>query len=1611
MKRKSSFLVMMVLLISWLLPANVLTVYGEEFLPLGEKILFQDFEDGDTGNWTAKPWGDGGEIGIYDWGDNKSLVLSDRSSSESQPFLNITNLMKSGKKYNMSMKLRLEEGTGEYHITAKVASEEEENYIWIVGNREVTSEDWTVFEFKNYEVPMNTTEFLIWIEPGEGTDVGDVIPDIYIDDVEIVEVQEVTEVLFQDFEDGNPGNWVAKSWGDGGEVDIYDWGDNKSLVFKNRNSKDSQPFLNLTTLMESGKKYNISLKLRISEGTGEYHIASKVASGGEENYPWLIGNREVTSEDWTVFELKDYEVPMATTEFLIWIEPGEGTDEGDVIPDIYIDDVSIICLSTSESGEEEEEFFYDFETGTTQGWRQRGGVSLEVVDEEVYAGQYSLKTTGRTQNWEGPSINLVNSLKKDTEYNICAYVKVIEIPEDFEEALILSITMEELASGAESKNWKNIAAVEITDTQWVQVSGTYTFTEDMDELTLYIESNHPEIGFYLDNVSIGKDQTGIKADFEDGIGNWVIRDASYGSIELTTEDNYTKDGSQSLSATVSSRYNGPILDVMGKMHKGHKYHLSAWVKMAEGEVPTVLRISVQSGSDTFTNVSKDVTVTDEEWVQLSGDFTLSVNPAVLYAYVETVDEPDGEVKFYMDDFEISYIGPVGARKPIQTDLTPIKEAYKDYFLVGNIVSAVDLEGQRLELLKHHFNVLTAENAMKPDYVYNSQKEFDFSAQNQLVDKVKEEGFEMFGHVLVWHQQMPLWLSTDEDGNPLSREEALENLRTHITTVIENFGDKVIGWDVVNEAIKDGLTDTATPDNWQWALRESSWYKAIGPDYVEIAFRIAREVLDKNGWTDVKLYYNDYNDDNQQKASVMYSMVKDINDRYAAENDGRLLIDGIGMQSHYNVNTNVENVRLSLEKFSELGVEISITELDITAGSDSVLTEKEAIDQAYLYAELFKLYKEYSDHIARVTIWGLDDASSWRTEGSPVLFDAELQAKPAYYAIMDPEKFIEENPREEREPKEAKAVYGTPVIDGEIDDIWKKAPKINIDQYQTAWQGATGFGRALWDEENLYVLIEVQDDALDKSHSDPWEQDSIEVFVDQTNSKTTFYQEGRNHGQYRVNFDNETSFNPQSIEEGFESATSVSGTNYIVEVKIPFTEITPSKDTVIGFDLQINDAKNGSRQSVVAWNDITGTGYMDPSVFGNLILVDKIDSSEGGKTPGGSTGGSKSSGSSDKADEDKTEDETEIPATPEETDAVVELVIDDEGKASAAVTDEIFEKIISNAKDGKGKVDVKNTEDVGSLVVEFNAKQMKEALEANVKIIEVNTDATSVELPVSFFENSEDDAVILLGVTKADNNVYEFYLSVGDKKIKQFDKNQKVNISFNYTLDANINPGQVVVSYIDDSGNSKVIRNGYYSNGKVQFKAESFGKFTADPVDVTLNDLDQTSWAKDAIIALAARGIIKGVSEDSFAPLKNVTRAEFAQMLVNTFNLESDGQDNPFSDVEAGAWYENAIITAYELGVVKGRPDGTFGVNDQISRQDMAVMTFNTLKTVGITLELKEAAVDFKDDSEIAGYAKEAVKTMQQAGIIRGMETGEFAPLANANRAQAAVILYKLLNEL
>ena len=683
--------------------------------------------------------------------------------------------------------------------------------------------------------------------------------------------------------------------------------------------------------------------------------------------------------------------------------------------------------------------------------------------------------------------------------------------------------------------------------------------------------------------------------FEDGDLNGFEPRGPSETLTVTDETNRTSGGSYALKVEDRTEsWNGPALRIESFIDQGHEYEMSVWVKLIEpGNADVTLSSQIGSAEygAAYNNIQSQTISTDDDWVELSGTYRFSsLGDDFVTLYVESGDP---NASFYIDDVSFSKIDSEAIE--LEQGMASLKSAYEDYFLIGNAVSTTEFEGDRLELLTQHHNLVTAENAMKPEGAYDNDGNFDFSGADNLVELSLEHGFDVHGHVLVWHQQSPEWLWADEAGGPLLREEALDNLREHIVTNVEHYGDRVISWDVVNEAMQDSPPN---PEDWEGSLRQSGWFQAIGPDYIAESFKIAKEVIDENGW-DIKLYYNDYNDDNQQKAEAIYQMVKAINEDYAAENDGELLIDGIGMQGHYNLNTNPENVRLSLEKFASLGVEVGVTELDITAGSNSEQTEEEMQQQAYLYARLFEIYKDNHEHVSRVTFWGLDDASSWRADQSPLLFDRDMQAKPAYHAVIDPEGFLAEYEALETVARSETAKFGSPTIDGEIDTIWNEAPVLPINQYQGAWHGASGEARVMWDHDYLYVLVEVTDTELDKTADQPFEQDSVEVFIEESNQKSTFYQDGDGH--YRVNYDNEATFSPDGIDDGFESATTIDDSNYIVEMKIPFKTVQPKEDLTIGFDIQINDAADGARQSVATWNDLSGTAYEDPSVLGNLTL--------------------------------------------------------------------------------------------------------------------------------------------------------------------------------------------------------------------------------------------------------------------------------------------------------------------------------------------------------------------------------------------------------------------------
>lgn len=175
------------------------------------------------------------------------------------------------------------------------------------------------------------------------------------------------------------------------------------------------------------------------------------------------------------------------------------------------------------------------------------------------------------------------------------------------------------------------------------------------------------------------------------------------------------------------------------------------------------------------------------------------------------------------------------------------------------------------------------------------------------------------------------------------------------------------------------------------------------------------------------------------------------------------------------------------------------------------------------------------------------------------------------------------------------------------------------------------------------------------------------------------------------------------------------------------------------------------------------------------------------------------------------------------------------------------------------------------------------------------------------------------------------------------------------------------------------------------------------------DIDDVEWAKNAIYALSDRGILNGVDEGMFAPNDSVKREEFVKILVEAFNLNTDVNANvDFSDVQKGAWYEKYINAGVNTKVINGIGNNMFGIGRTITRQDMAVMAYRFACSAGYEFKNSASINNFSDRAVIGDYAKEAISALYSESIITGMSDTAFEPNATATRAQAAVMVYRLL---
>ncbi|MCL2186203.1 MAG: endo-1,4-beta-xylanase [Treponema sp.] len=337
------------------------------------------------------------------------------------------------------------------------------------------------------------------------------------------------------------------------------------------------------------------------------------------------------------------------------------------------------------------------------------------------------------------------------------------------------------------------------------------------------------------------------------------------------------------------------------------------------------------------------------------------------------------------------------------NLEPLKDQFYDYFGIGNIFSS-DSEVSGRSYLLHHYNFVTAENNMKPSYLNPSRNNYNFNTANSMVNAALNSGLKVVGHTLLWHSQIPEWQEKLRNNTSITKETAIEYMKKYITDVVTNFKDKIYSWDVINEAFPDG----GFTNSWKTSMRSGSqgnpWFMRIGSDFVYEGFKAAR-LADPNAI----LYYNDYNLNQSNKATMVRDMVKEVNENWkndsANTDKNRLLIEGIGMQSHHNTGVQPSSIKASLDLFRPLDVVISISELDVLSqswneySSNNEPTEQGKQKAAELYGEYFKLFLENHDIIERVTFWGLKDDLSWRARALPLIFDARGVAKPAYFKII------------------------------------------------------------------------------------------------------------------------------------------------------------------------------------------------------------------------------------------------------------------------------------------------------------------------------------------------------------------------------------------------------------------------------------------------------------------------------------------------------------------------------------------------------------------------------------------------------------------------------------
>jgi len=784
------------------------------------------------------------------------------------------------------------------------------------------------------------------------------------------------------------------------------------------------PSISLNSVLLAGATYTITGWVELTPGESAQNAnftisrSDPTCSGGTCYDTIGAYTTQVTDPGWVQIG-GTYQVSETETGLLLYAQLVGAT----TAVSFYLDDVVITETAPPPGGTPVAT--YTFADGGLDGWTPFGSATLTntvppVTDPNGDA--LSLLTTNRTAGYMGPSLNLLSvpNVVAGATYQVSAYV-LLAAPDSSNPTATLSIKTADCASAGAYSNVATSGA--LSSTAWTKVQGTFSFSDlpgPPTSLILYIQSSSATDSFYIDDVVISQlspppppaseqDNSGIATTFADGgLDGWSSRT---GQSTLTNVAPPVLDPSgDARSLLITGRvanYDGPQISVSNKMYVGSVYNISVWVMLQPTDGSShIINMSLQTtldGNTSYPSVTAYPGITvpaDGQWHQVSVmgyNMSSAYDPGAAYLYLQTVP-PSGNdlVSFYIDDFQLTYVPP----PTIQTDIPSIYKTYADFFPIGAAVDTTDLSGPHAQLLTMHFNSITSENDMKWSSVEPTLGTYTYGNADAEVGEAVCAGMKVRGQNLVWATgaQTPAYATGDGTNSAANQAVVTANIQEHIQSEVQHFGSEVYAWDVVNEPLDPTQSD---------CLEHGPFYQVLGPSYIDIAFNAAKQYAPSG----TKLFINDYSTTDPARLACLVRVVRELRDRGVP-------VDGIGHEMHNQINyPTTESMVQAIETVHDHfpNIDQQVTELDMsvynagdtTSNYGNNIPASVLAEQGWLYKQYFDAFRRLRGKISAVTFWGMADDDTWldsfpvaRTD-YPLPFNMQLQAKPAYWGIVDP----------------------------------------------------------------------------------------------------------------------------------------------------------------------------------------------------------------------------------------------------------------------------------------------------------------------------------------------------------------------------------------------------------------------------------------------------------------------------------------------------------------------------------------------------------------------------------------------------------------------------------